>query len=90
MHRGIEQGFRHAKVAGKKAGEVERTQLGIRHGRNPLVAHPCECDMCSSIATAEIITRSGVMKACPECARIELGNIRIQIIINGERYEQQA
>lgn len=90
MHRGIKQFHRDAQVPGEKAGEVEGAQFRVTHGTGSNRRNPCECDMCSSIATAEIITRSGVMLACPDCARTELGNIRIQIIVQGERHERQS
>jgi hypothetical protein len=86
----IKQGFRHAQVAGEEAGKVERGQFAIRHGKaSKKGRHPCACDRCSAPAAAVIVTRSGVMCACPLCADIAFSQaaqpLSLERFYEGER-----
>jgi hypothetical protein len=91
MDRGHEQFSRHAQVTGEEAGEVEGAQIGFRHGEGSREKdrHPCACDRCSNLAVAVIVTRSGVMAACPICSEIAFSQaaqpLSLERFYEGER-----
>lgn len=94
MDRRIEQGFRHAQVAGEKAGEVEGAQFRVTHGAGSERRDPCGCEFCSNPASAITITRAGVCVVCPVCADIAFMHaaqpLSIERFHEGEREHEHA
>lgn len=94
MDRRIKQGFGHVEVTRQERGEVERTQIGFRHGKALSARLPCACDVCNNPAVSVVVTRSGVMAACPVCAEIAFHGaaqpLSLEQFYEGDREHEQA
>lgn len=90
----IKQGLGHVQVTRQERGEVERTQIGFRHGTALNARHPCAFGGCSNLATCEVTTRLGVTCACPVCAEIAFHGaaqpLSLEQFYEGEREHEYA